>query len=116
MSLLSRLFSASAPDVEWLEQAELRRSLDSGTPPLIVDVREPDEFDGPLGHIEGAANIPLAALSARTGELAVAERPIVTVCLTDKRSAKAAVELAAAGMKSVRVLRGGIKAWRQLAE
>jgi 3-mercaptopyruvate sulfurtransferase SseA len=43
---------------------ELKRSLAGGERPLIVDVREPGEFDGPLGHIDGAINIPLAQLPA----------------------------------------------------
>jgi len=41
------------------------------------------------------------------------ELPIVTVCKTDRRSAKAAAELLAAGLSQVSVLRGGTDAWRQ---
>ncbi|HEV2189826.1 MAG TPA: MBL fold metallo-hydrolase, partial [Stellaceae bacterium] len=40
------------------------------TPVQILDVREPDEFTGPLGHIEGAVLIPLGELAERAGELA----------------------------------------------
>ena len=35
----------------------------------ILDVREPGEFDGPLGHIRGATLIPLGELAERAGEL-----------------------------------------------
>ena len=42
----------------------------------IVDVREALEFSGPLGHIKGAALVPLGELAARVGELA-RERPVV---------------------------------------
>src|SRR5512138_64677 len=35
----------------------------------IVDVREPDEFNGPLGHVPGARLIPLGTLTACAGEL-----------------------------------------------
>jgi len=66
----------------------------------------------PLGHIAGALNIPLAGLAARTAELARARCPIVLVCLTDKRSAQAAAELAGAGIRHVAVLRGGMRGWR----
>src|SRR6185437_11565524 len=45
----------------------------------IVDVREPDEFEGELGHLAGAALIPLGALGKRQDELQ-RDRPVVTVC------------------------------------
>ena len=76
------------------------------------DVRGPDEFAGPLGHIQGARNIPLADLPPRLPELAAEGRPLVMVCLTDKRSAQAAAVLVADGTRHVAVLRGGMKAWR----
>jgi rhodanese-related sulfurtransferase len=47
--------------------------------------------------------------------LAATGRPIVCVCLTDKRSAQAAAELVAAGLGDVAVLRGGMRDWRRLA-
>ena len=79
---------------------------------LVLDVRGADEFDGPLGHIEGAVNTPLPDLAAHQRELAADENAIVCVCLTDKRSAAAAAQLAEAGAGDVAVLRGGMKAWR----
>jgi len=109
---LARLFRPAVPG--WIEPDELRRRLATGAAPLIVDVRGPDEFDGPLGHIGGARNIPLAGLPAHRRELAGAGAPIVCVCLTDKRSAQAAADLAAAGARNVAVLRGGMTAWRAL--
>jgi rhodanese-related sulfurtransferase len=108
----ARLFGAAPPGPLWLESGELRRRLEGGEAMLIVDVRGPDEFDGPLGHIDGALNLPLAELAGRTGDLARAGSPIVLVCLTDKRSAQAAAEFAAAGVRDVAVLRGGMRAWR----
>jgi len=109
---LSRLFRPAVP--AWIEARELRQRLSSGRPPLIVDVRGPDEFDGPLGHIDSARNIPLAELPEHRRELAAAGRAVVCVCLTDKRSSQAAADLAAAGVRSLAVLRGGMKAWRAL--
>ena len=78
---------------------------------MIIDVREPDEFSGPLWHIDGAMNIPLAALAARADRVAQAGCPVVLVCLGDKRSAQAADALVAAGARDVAVLRGGMRAW-----
>lgn len=77
----------------------------------IVDVREPGEFDGPLGHIAGARLVPLGALAARATELDRA-RPIVTVCRSGARSAQATVLLKKAGFDRVANLSGGMLRWR----
>jgi rhodanese-related sulfurtransferase len=109
---LKRLFGTSPPEPRWVDVATLRDRLADSAPPLVLDVRGPDEFDGPLGHIDGALNVPLPELAGHQTEIARAGRPIVCVCLTDVRSAKAAVELAAQGVTEITVLRGGMKAWR----
>ncbi|WP_218578901.1 rhodanese-like domain-containing protein [Vineibacter terrae] len=77
----------------------------------VLDVREPDEFTGPLGHIDGALPIPLGTLAARAGELS-RERPIVAVCRAGGRSAQAAVILQQAGFTQVANLSGGMLRWR----
>lgn len=77
----------------------------------IVDVREAAEFSGPLGHIKGAALIPLGELAARSGTLA-RERPIVAVCRSGARSAQACVILQRAGFTDVANLAGGMLRWR----
>ncbi|MBV9828277.1 MAG: rhodanese-like domain-containing protein [Alphaproteobacteria bacterium] len=117
-SVLSRLFGQApaavtpAPAPPWIEIEELRSRMAGKPVPLILDVRGAEEFDGPLGHIDGARNIPLPSLSLHIAELTRQPGPIVCVCLTDKRSAQAAVLLAQAGRRDVTVLRGGMKAWR----
>ncbi len=78
----------------------------------IVDVREAAEWDDALGHIQGAKPIPLAALTARTGELD-RDRPVVTVCRSGARSAQAVVLLTAAGFSQAVNLAGGMLRWRQ---
>ena len=77
----------------------------------IVDVREPNEFNGSLGHIAGALLVPLGNLSERAGELSK-ERPIVTVCRSGARSAQATVLLGKAGFARVANLSGGMLRWR----
>jgi sulfur dioxygenase len=79
----------------------------------LVDVREPDEFAGELGHIEGARLIPLGALVARADELA-RERPVVAVCRSGARSAQATVLLQKAGFERVANLSGGMLRWRNM--
>jgi uncharacterized membrane protein YdjX (TVP38/TMEM64 family)/rhodanese-related sulfurtransferase len=91
-----------APNLRWINAAELAALQASRHAPLLLDVRNPDEFVGPLGE-----------LPARLAALADARRrPLVVVCRTDKRSAKAAELLGAAGFADIRVLSGGMEAWR----
>jgi sulfur dioxygenase len=79
----------------------------------IVDVREPDEHEGPLGRIGDALLIPLGELSARLGELD-RDKPVVTVCRSGGRSAQAYVLLTKAGFERVANLAGGMLHWREL--
>ena len=77
----------------------------------ILDVREPPEFTGPLGHIRGAILIPLGQLAQRAAELA-RDRPVVAVCRAGSRSAQATVILRQAGFTDVANLSGGMLRWR----
>jgi len=77
----------------------------------VVDVREPGEFDGPLGHIATASPIPLGSLAARVGELDRG-RPVVAVCRSGARSAQAVTLLRQAGFWELANLAGGMLRWR----
>ena len=77
----------------------------------IVDVREPDEFNGPLGHVPGALLIPLGKLSGKIEELEKA-KPLVAVCRSGARSAQATLMLGKAGFDKVANLSGGMLRWR----
>lgn len=77
----------------------------------IVDVREMNEFSGPLGHIQGAILIPLGDLANGADELK-REQPIVAVCRSGARSAQACVILQRKGYTDVANLAGGMLRWR----
>jgi sulfur dioxygenase len=77
----------------------------------VLDVRQPDEFAGPLGHISGAILIPLGELAARAAELR-RDRPIVAVCRAGSRSAQAIAILQQAGFADLANLSGGMLRWR----
>ena len=88
--------------------------LEAGPHVQVVDVREAEEFDGPLGHIAQARLIPIGALGELgkgTAELDPA-RPVVTVCRSGARSAQAALQLQKAGFADVANLAGGMLRWR----
>jgi uncharacterized membrane protein YdjX (TVP38/TMEM64 family) len=94
-----------------IDAVELSRKLASSDT-VVIDVRNPDEFNGPLGHIENAINLPLPSLVARGHELeAFRKRTIVVVCLSDKRSTQAIQSLREGGFDRLVLLRGGMKAW-----
>lgn len=77
---------------------------------VLVDVREPDEFRGELGHVPGSQLIPLASLEASADSLS-RDKPVVIVCRSGGRSGKAALALARRGFSLVASLRGGMRAW-----
>ena len=77
----------------------------------VLDVREPDEFNGALGHIPGAQLMPLAEVAARCDELD-RSRPLVVVCRSGARSARAVAILSKAGFADVANLAGGMLRWR----
>jgi len=87
---------------------ELKGELNAGKPIVIVDVREPHEYE--IARIDGAVLIPLGELPARLHELDD-HADIVTHCHHGARSLKALEILKAAGFAKVRSLRGGIDAW-----
>lgn len=95
-----------------LDIAALRARLDAGEDVLVLDVRTPEEFTGELGHIAGARNLPLDAVAGRSEELSEwQERPVLLVCRTDRRSARAAQILARKGFADLHVVAGGMEAW-----
>jgi adenylyltransferase/sulfurtransferase len=97
--------AASDPDIE---PRALRDWMASGTPPVVLDVREPQEWD--ICHLPGAVLIPLGDLPQRIGELDP-QVPVVCQCRSGIRSARAAQFLRLQGFRDVRNLTGGILAW-----
>jgi adenylyltransferase/sulfurtransferase len=101
------LAPATEADAE-VSAPEVAQALKAGEPPLLVDVREPWEWD--LVHLDGALHVPLRELPARLAELDT-RREIVTLCHHGMRSLQARDLLRGAGFSRVRSLAGGIDAW-----
>lgn len=98
--------------VRQIDAKELTLALNSGQPPLLIDVREENEFHGELGHIKGAIHIALKDLPARARELEAHTRDdIVAVCRVGVRSTTAAAILTALGFERVCNLKGGMLDW-----
>jgi sulfur dioxygenase len=79
----------------------------------VLDVRSPAEYEGELGHLEGAQLIPLDELRSRVSEVS-ADRPVVVVCQTGKRSGLGTVILRKAGVERTANIAGGMVRWREL--
>jgi len=91
---------------------EVEAQLADASRPVLLDVREVDEFSGELGHIPGAVLIPLKELPGRLGDLAVSkDRSIVTICRSGVRSTTAAAILTGLGYEHVSNMRGGMIDW-----
>ncbi len=89
---------------------EVAKRRGQGDAFLLLDVREPDEFE--RARIEGSTLIPLGELGDRVGELADwKDRPIVVHCKSGGRSADACRLLQERGFTDVANLSGGIEAW-----
>ena len=103
---------AEVAAMEELSPEEVAARLASPSPPVLLDVREPEEFTGELGHVRGSLLVPLDALEHRLPKLAgYVDRPVVVVCRAGSRSATAGAMLARAGFRRVLNLRGGMLAW-----
>jgi rhodanese-related sulfurtransferase len=76
----------------------------------IIDVREPHEFYGELGHIARAELVPLGTIATQAASWSK-EDDIVVVCRSGGRSARAAGLLAQLGFKHVRNMDGGMLAY-----
>ncbi len=103
---------ASVSSVKMITPAELMG--EQGEFPLLLDVRGAEELSGDLGSLPGIIHIPLTELMTRMPEISSDKtRQIVTICKTGNRARSAAMLLLANGFTSVRILAGGMKAYRE---
>jgi rhodanese-related sulfurtransferase len=92
----------------------LHDRLGDQEPPIVLDVREPEEFIGELGHIQGSLLVPLDALERRLPKLAgYVDREVVVACRAGARSRSATAVLQNAGFAHVENLTGGMLAWTE---
>ena len=87
---------------------QLKRRLEGGATPFMLDVREPEEMAD--GVIAGSVNIPMDSVEQRLHELPT-DREIVVICHMGMRSAYIAKRLKALGYDRVTNLSGGVNAW-----
>jgi rhodanese-related sulfurtransferase len=102
------------PGIPSVDPVEAEQRLHEGDPdgrrPLLVDVRNLDEFVE--ARVAGARFIPLPEFGARFGELPT-DRPLFLFCHSGSRSAAATAHLVRLGRTDVSNVTGGIVAWSQ---
>jgi rhodanese-related sulfurtransferase len=92
----------------------LHQKLEKGENIALLDVREKKELTGELGHLDTITHISIGDLTRNLMDLEKYKNGlIVTVCRSGARAYTAAQVLKQAGFPQVRVLAGGMIAWRQ---
>jgi molybdopterin/thiamine biosynthesis adenylyltransferase/rhodanese-related sulfurtransferase len=93
----------------------LETRLNNGAPPVLIDVREQDEYS--QGFIAGARWIPRGFLELRIEDAVPdRDRPIILYCAGGARSALSARALHELGYTSVESLAGGFNAWKRAGQ
>ena len=87
-----------------------RRLREDATRPILVDVRESNEFEEV--RAPGAMLVPMSTFAGRAGELPT-DRPLLVVCHLGGRSAAAAGFLIRSGRTDVVNVTGGMDAWER---
>ncbi len=87
---------------------QLAEQIKNGTAPILIDVREPDEYA--FVHLPDAVLKPLGGIYQWARELDK-DQPYVLYCHTGSRSWQAAYMLERMGFKKVVNLSGGIDSW-----
>jgi rhodanese-related sulfurtransferase len=98
---------AAIPTIDVKEAAARRDGPDN---PLVVDVREPEEFA--TVRLEGAALLPMSTFGERHAELPK-DRPLLLMCHIGGRSAAATAYLVRNGWTNATNVAGGIDAWER---
>jgi molybdopterin/thiamine biosynthesis adenylyltransferase/rhodanese-related sulfurtransferase len=111
MPTYRELLQQTRSEISEIDANQARDRIESGEP-VVVDVREQDEWDE--GHIPGAVHVPRGHLESRIERLAPdPARPVVIYCSAGNRSAFAAKTLAELGYEDVVSLAGGFTDWKR---
>lgn len=117
--LVIRTLSRLQSGIPFVSPQTVQQALTSAVSDcLILDVRQPAEFNDALGHIKGAINIPLGDIPARLTDVCAqlqnhAHVPVYVVCRSGARAMTAAKMLKKAGLENVAVMSGGMVRWKR---
>jgi rhodanese-related sulfurtransferase len=107
---------AQKDSTNFMSMEKFKDELKTNKQLIVLDVRTPQELEGPLGKIEGEINIPVQQLEKRVGELKdYKDKEIAVICTSGIRSLRGTEILLKNGFKAKNVL-GGMMAFRKGAE
>ncbi|AIZ32101.1 molybdopterin-synthase adenylyltransferase MoeB [Pseudomonas sp. K1(2024)] len=107
---LNRPAASDAPRVPAISAVQLKSLQDAGRAPVIIDVREPTEWD--IVRIDGAVLMPKSEqVAAQIVERYGHDTDLVITCKSGMRSRAVAGDLQRLGHGKVRDLEGGVLAW-----
>ena len=95
-----------------ISPVELKNRMDHNDNLTLIDVRNADEFYGPLGHIQGASLHPLNRIASWADQIPRNSDPVILVCHVGNRSLTAARILSKRGI-NVCNLKGGMVNWNR---
>src|SRR5690242_8926811 len=106
------LLKAAKASVEEVDPRRAQELLDDDDAPLLVDVRERDEWE--QGRIPGSVLVPRGNLESRIENVAPdRSRPVLLYCAAGNRSAFAAKTLTELGYERTISLAGGYEDWKR---
>jgi molybdopterin/thiamine biosynthesis adenylyltransferase/rhodanese-related sulfurtransferase len=112
MATYRELLARVKEEIDEVSSSELLGRLDDSDRPLLLDVREQDEWQE--GHLPGAVHVPRGNLEARVeAVLPDRSREIVVYCAVGARSAFATKSLIELGYDNVASLAGGFTDWKR---
>ena len=118
MPSFSEMVEAARPNVREVSAVEAKEMVEADPDALVLDVREPHEWD--MGHIPGAVLVPLGQLDLVADPSGPRPNPdlterttklIITQCATGKRSILAADLLQKLGYHNVVSMKAGFVGW-----
>lgn len=118
MKTIEDFITEALQTVEELFPWDLEEALQNNPDLLLLDIREPYEFDAM--HIKGAINVPRGILETacdynyeetRPELVAARERDIIVICRSGKRSVLAADVMQQMGYRKIRSLKTGMRGW-----
>lgn len=118
MKTYSQLIEECLDTVEEVFPWDLEEELQSKNQPLLLDIREPEEFNAM--HVKDSMNVPRGILEQSCEwefeetipELVQArDKPIIVICRSGNRSVLAAYTMQQMGYENVKSLKTGLKGW-----
>lgn len=103
--------AADSPAIKTITAEDLRARLQTDAKPMLVDVREQNEWDE--AHIAEATLAPLAAVVDKMKDVP-RDREILLICRSGRRSGIAYTKLEEKGFSNLRNVEGGMLAWQKL--